>query len=83
MVAYLLIKEYSLNVPVFKYVNNAFHYYMKEVFEYASQGRINSRNNYARLKVPLRKTTDGRKFSHILVPHFGTNHKVKLKETLA
>ena len=34
---------------------------MKEVFEYASQGRISSRNNYARLKVPFRKTTMGQK----------------------
>ena len=29
---------------------------MKEVFEYASKGRISSRNNYARLKVPFRKS---------------------------
>ena len=34
---------------------------MKEVFKYASQGRINSRNNYARLKAPFRKTTIGQK----------------------
>ena len=32
---------------------------MKEVFEYASQGRISSRNNYTRLKVPFRKTNMG------------------------
>ena len=32
---------------------------MKEVSEYASQGRISSRNNYARLKIPFRKTTMG------------------------
>ena len=37
--------QQSLNVTVFKYVNNACPYYMKEVFEYASQGRISSRNN--------------------------------------
>ena len=53
--------QQSLNVTVFKYVNNAFPYYMKEVFEYSSQGRISSRNNYARLKVPFRKTTTGQK----------------------
>ena len=47
--------QQSLNVIVFKYVNNACPYYMKEVFEYASQGRISSRNNYAKLKVPFRK----------------------------
>ena len=34
---------------------------MKEVFEYASQERISSRNNYAKLKVPFRKTTMGQK----------------------
>ena len=28
--------QQRLNVTVFKYVNNACHYYMKEVFEYAS-----------------------------------------------
>ena len=32
---------------------------MKEVFEYVSQGRISSRNNYATLKVPFHKTTMG------------------------
>ena len=53
--------QQSLNVTVFKYVNNACPYYMKEVFEYASQGRISSRNNYAKLKVPFRKTTMGQK----------------------
>ena len=46
---------------VFKYVNNGCPYYMKEVFEYASQGRISSRNNYAGLKVPFRKTSMSQK----------------------
>ena len=32
---------------------------MNEVFEYASPERISSRNNYAKLKVPFRKTTMG------------------------
>ena len=40
----------------FKYVNNAYSSNMKEVIEYASQGRISSRTNYAILKVPFRKT---------------------------
>ena len=40
----------SLNGTVFKYVNNACPYYMKEVFDYVLQGRISSRNNYNRLK---------------------------------
>ena len=49
--------QQSLNVAVFKYVDSACSYYMKEVFEYASQGRISSRNIYTRLKVPFHKTT--------------------------
>ena len=53
--------QQSLNVTVFKHVNEACPYYMKEVFEYASQGRINSRNNYTELKVPFGKTTMGQK----------------------
>ena len=53
--------QQSLNVTVFKYVNKACPYYMKKVFEYAWQGRISSRNNYAKRKVPFCKTTTGQK----------------------
>ena len=49
----------NLNITVFKYVNNTSSYQMKEIFGYASQGRINSRNNYTRIKVPFYKTTMG------------------------
>ena len=48
-------------MSVFKYVNNACPYSVDEVFEYASQGTISSRNNYAELKVPFHKTTMGQK----------------------
>ena len=41
--------QQSLNVTVFKYVNNACPSFMKKIFEYVSQGRISSRNNYGRL----------------------------------
>ena len=51
--------QQSLNVTVFKYVNKACRYYMKEVFEHAPQRSINSKNNYAKLKVPFRETTMG------------------------
>ena len=68
--------QQSLNVTVFKYVNKACPYYMKEVFEYASQGRISSRNNYAKINFLFVKLPLGRKVSHILVPQFGTNYQV-------
>ena len=35
------------------YVNNVCPDYMKEVFEYVSQGRISLRYNYTRLQVPF------------------------------
>ena len=38
---------------------------MKEVFEYALQGRISSRNNYTRRKVPFCKTNNVRCISCI------------------
>ena len=69
--------QQSLHATVFKYVNNACLYYMKEVFEHASQGRISLRNNNARLKVPFVKLPWGRKVFHILVPQFGTNCQVQ------
>ena len=53
--------QQSINVAVFKYVNNARPYYMKEIVEYASQGRISSSNYYAGLKVAFCKTTAGKK----------------------
>ena len=53
--------QQSLYVTAFKDVNKACPYYMKEAFEYALRGRISSRNNYAKLKVPFRKTTMGQK----------------------
>ena len=53
--------QQSLNVTVFKYVNKACAYYMKEVFKYVPQGRKSSRNNYAKLKFPFGKTTMGQK----------------------
>ena len=58
----------SLTVTVFKYVSNACPYYMEEVFEYASQGRISSRNNHAKLKDPFRKTTMGQKSLSYISP---------------
>ena len=60
--------QQSLNVTVFKYVNKACPYYMKEVFEYASQGRISSRNNLAKLKIPFLKTNMGQKRLSYIAP---------------
>ena len=41
---------------------------MKKVFEYASQRRISSKNNYAKLNVPFRKTIIGQKSLSYISP---------------
>ena len=40
----------------------------KRSFEYTSKGRISSRNNYTRLKVPFRKTNMGQKVLSYIGP---------------
>ena len=75
--------QQSLNVTVFKCVNNACLYYMKEVFEYASQGRISSRNNYARLKVPFRKTTMGQKSLSYIGPSVWNKLSSSMKRNIS
>ena len=39
----------------FRYVNNVCAYYMRDFFEYASKGRMSSRNNYTGLKFLFEK----------------------------
>ena len=46
-----------INAITFKFVNNACPHYLNEVYEYAPQCRIESRSNFARLKVPFRKNS--------------------------
>ena len=58
--------QQSLNVTSFKYFYKLYPYYIKEVFEYTSQGRISSRNIYARRS--SRKTTMGQKSLSCISP---------------
>ena len=39
-----------------EFVNNVCHYYLNEFYEYALQYRIESKSNFAKLKVPFWKT---------------------------
>ena len=75
--------QQSLNVTVFKYVNKACPYYMKEVFEYASQERISSRNNYAKLKVPFCKTTMGQKSPSYIGPSVWNKLPSSMKKNIS
>ena len=45
-----------INAITFKFVNDACHIFLREVYEYAPQCRVESRSNSANLKVPFWKT---------------------------
>ena len=47
------------NAITFKFVNNVCPHYLNDVYEYASQCRIEPRSNFAKLKVPFWKTYMG------------------------
>ena len=50
-----------INNITFKFVNNTYPYYLKEIFEFAPYCRIKTRNEFAKLKIPFRKTNMGKK----------------------
>ena len=56
---------------------------MKEAFEYASQGRISSRNNYTKLKVPFRKTTMGQKSLSYIGPSVWNKFPSSMKRKIS
>ena len=45
-----------INAITFKFVNDACHIFLREVYEYAPQCKVESRSNSANLKVPFWKT---------------------------
>ena len=59
------------NTITFKFVNDTCPYYLKEIFEFAPHCRINTRNKFAKLKIPFRETM-GRKAISLLVLLYGT-----------
>ena len=50
-----------INNITFKFVNNICPYYLKEIFEFTPHCRIDTRNKFAKLKIPFRKTNMGQK----------------------
>ena len=50
-----------INTITFKFVNDTCPYYLKEIFEFAPHCRIDTRNKFAKLKIPFRKTNMGKK----------------------
>ena len=53
--------DQCINNITFKFVNDTCPYYLKEIFEFAPHCRIDTRNKFAKLKIPFRKTNVGQK----------------------
>ena len=53
--------DQCINTITFKFVNNTCFYYLKEIFEFVPHCRIATRNKFAKLKIPFRKTNMGQK----------------------
>ena len=45
--------EQCINTTTFKFVNNTCPYYLKDIFEFAPHCRIDTRNKFAKLKIPF------------------------------
>ena len=45
--------DQCINTITFKFVNNTCPYYLKEIFEIAPHCRIDTRNKFAKLKIPF------------------------------
>ena len=50
-----------INAITFKFVNNSCLHYLNEVYELTPQCRIESRSNFAKLRIPFEKTNMGQK----------------------
>ena len=70
-----------INIMTFTFVNNACPHYLNEVYEYASQWRIESRSNFTKLKVPFRKTNMGPNGLSYIGPSLWNNIPGSLKKT--
>ena len=61
------------NVITFKFINNTCPYYLKEIFEFAPHCRIDTRNKFAKLKIPFRKANMGEKVISFVGPSLWKN----------
>ena len=65
----------------FKFVNNTCPYYLKEIFEFATHCRIDTRNKYAKFKIPFRKTNIEQKAISFVGPSLWNSLPELIKKT--
>ena len=57
-----------INTITFKFVNNICHYYPNFFKKFVPHCRIDTRNKFAELKIPFRKTNIGQKAISFITP---------------
>ena len=70
-----------LKAITFKFVNNIYPNYLNEIHEHAPQFRIESRSNFVKLKVLLRKNNIGQKGFPYIGPSLWSNLPGFMKRT--
>ena len=70
-----------INAITFKFVNHACSIYLNEVYEYVPQYRIESRSDFAKLKLPFRKNNIGQNGLSYTGPSLWNNLPGSLKKT--
>ena len=70
-----------INAITFIFDNNACPHYLNKVSEYAPQCRIESRSNFAKVKVPVQKTNMGQNGLSCIGPFLWNNLPRSLKTT--
>ena len=73
--------DQCINTITFKFVNNTCPYYLKEIFEFAPHCRIDTRNKFAKLKIPFRKTNMGQKATSFVGPSLWNSLPELIKKT--
>ena len=73
--------DQCINTITFKFVNNTCPYYLKEIFEFAPHCRIDTRNKFAKLKIPFRKTNMGQKAISFVGPSLWNRLPELIKKT--
>ena len=70
-----------IGVKTFNFVSSACLYYFNEVYEFAPQYRIESRSNFAKLKVPFQKTNMEQKCLPYIGPSLWNNLPKSVKKS--
>ena len=73
--------DQCISTITFKFVNDTCPYYLKEIFGFAQHCRIDTRNKFAKLKIPFRKTIIGQKAISFVGPSLWNSLPELIKKT--